>query len=398
MKAVAGWRHAADLAIILHSLAGLVATYAVCRALGLEPPWSLLGTALVAASPLYLFMSLQAMSDVPSLCWSAFALLAAIKSRERSAWALAAGAAAAVDVLLRPANLLVFVPLAAALGLSPRRWVLFVAGGAPGAAYFAAHSHAAYGSYLATGYGDATHSFQVAFVPGTLLHYARWLPALFTPIVVLALGLPWARGAAAWVKWLLGLWIVPFAAFYSTYLCTHEAWWYLRFLLPAAPALAAAALLVLRSILSRAPAGVDPGRSAVALAAAIALVAAFSGWWVHRLNVLNIGREELRYGHVAHWMQANVPHDAVCLSMQASGALVYYTDFTIVRWDMLSKDSAGKVEAAAREAHRPLYAVLFPFELGDSGALSTHMPGNWMQVGSVDSVTIWRREPDGTKH
>src|SRR5208283_4617148 len=141
MKAVAGWRHAGDLAIILHSLAGLVATYAVCRAVGLGPPWSLLGAALVAASPLYLFMSLQAMSDVPSLCWSSFAVLAAIKSRERSAWALAAGAAAAVDVLLRPANLLVFVPLAAALGLSPRRWVLFVAGGAPGAAYFAAHSH-----------------------------------------------------------------------------------------------------------------------------------------------------------------------------------------------------------------------------------------------------------------
>lgn len=397
LKPVAGWRHAGDLVIILHSIAGLVATYAVCRILGLGRPWALLGAALVAASPLYLFMSLQAMSDVPSLFWTAAAILAAVRSRERPGWAVAAGAAVAVDVLLRPANLLVVVPLAAVLGMSPRRWILFLAGGVPGALYFAAHSHAAYGSYLATGYGDATRSFQAAFVPGTLAHYARWLPALFTPVVVLALALPWARGVPPWVRWLLCLWIIPFAAFYSAYLCTHEAWWYLRFLLPIAPALVAGALLVLRAILSHAPAGGDPGRSAAALAAALALVALFSGWWIHRLNVLNIGREELRYGHVARWMQANVPHDAVCLSMQASGALLYYTDFTIMRWDMLNRANAGGVEAAIRAAHRPLYAVLFPFELDDSGALSRHMPGDWKQVGRVDAVTIWRRDLDGRK-
>jgi len=397
MKPLGGWRHAGDLAIILHSIAGLVATYAVCRALGLGARWALLGAAMVAVSPVYLFMSLQAMSDVPSLCWTAAAILAALKSRERPAWALAAGAAVAVDVLLRPANLLAVVPLAVAFGLSPRRWILFLAGGLPGALFFAAHSHAAYGSFLATGYGDATRSFSWGFVPGTLLHYARWLPALFTPLVVLALGLPWARGASRWSKCLLGSWILIFAAFYSTYLCTHEAWWYLRFLLPAAPALVAASLLVLRGLLARAPGSLDPGRSLGALLAALALVAISSGWWVHRLYVLNIGKEELRYGRVTDWMQANVPRDAVCLSMQASGAIVYFTEFTIIRWDMLNKDNAGRVEAAVRAAHRPLYAVLFPFELDDSGALSRHMPGRWVRVGRVDAVTIWWRDFDDQK-
>src|ERR1019366_4212452 len=166
---------------------------------------------------------------------------------------------------------------------------------------------------------------------------------------------------------------------------------------PAAPALVAASLLVLRELLARAPSRFDPGRSLAALSAAFALVALSSGWWMHKLYVLSVGREEIRYGLVADWMQAHVPRDAVCLAMQASGALVYYTDFTIVRWDMLDKGNVGKVEAALRAAGNPVYAVLFPFELNDSGALSRHMPGRWSQVGHVDAVTIWRRDPDAPK-
>lgn len=394
---IAGWRHAGDLVILLHALAGLLAAFGVCRMSGLGRRWSLLGAALVGLSPVYLFMSLQAMSDVPSLFWTSAAVLAAMAGRRRPAWALAAGAAVAVDVLLRPANLLAFVPLAVALGRSPRRWALFIAGGLPGAAFFAAHSHAAYASYLATGYGDASNSFLASFIPATLLHYAKWLPALFTPLVVLALGLPFARGAAGGVKWLLGTWILVYAGFYSTYLCTHEAWWYLRFLLPAAPAIAAATLLVLRGLLSRLPAALDPGRSTGALCAAFALVALSSGLWDHRLYVFGVGREELRYGLAADWMRAHLPPDAVCLSMQASGALEYYTDFTLMRWDMLNKDNVGRVEAAIRAAHRPLYAALFPFELTDQGALSEHVPGHWTQVGQVEAISIWRRDFDPPK-
>ena len=43
---------------------------------------------LLALSPLYLFMSMVAMSDVPSLVWTVAGILAALKSRERPAWAL----------------------------------------------------------------------------------------------------------------------------------------------------------------------------------------------------------------------------------------------------------------------------------------------------------------------
>jgi hypothetical protein len=389
---IAGWRHAGDIVIVLHSLAGLIATFALGRMLGLGTRWAALGAAIVAASPLYLFMSLQAMSDVPSLVWTTVAVLASLQSRRESGWALFAGVAMAVDVLLRPTNVLAFVPVAIALGASPRRWIYFVFGGLPGAVFFAAHGMAAYGSFVATGYGDNSYAFLGRYVPETLVHYGRWLPALLTPIVVLNLGLPWLRSEAARTRWVLGTWMVVYAAFFSAYECTHETWWYLRFLLPAAPAMAVGALLVGRSLLARAPAGADPGRSRTVFALVLALIVVNSVAWSRELHALSIGESELRYGLVADWMKKHLPADAVCLTMQTSGALFYYTHFTFIRWDVLDKSNVATIEDAIRSSKRPLYAVLFPFELTDAAVLEKRMPGRWTQVGNVRDLTIWRRD------
>ncbi len=397
LEPLAGWRHSGDLTMILHALAGLFAMAALLLALGLGRRLVALGVAVLALSPLYLFMSLQAMSDVPSLVWTTLAVLAALRSRGAPGWAVAAGAAMAVDVLLRPTNLLALAPVGIALGASPRRWLLLVLGGLPGAVFFFFHSLAAYGSIAATGYGDSSFAFGLGFVPVTLRHYARWLPVLFTPLVALILGLPWLGRESARTRWLLAAWILVFAAFYSCYQCTHETWWYLRFMLPAAPPLIAGSLLVLRALLSRAPAWCNPASSAAALAVALVLVALFLAWPTRKLGALSVSRDELRYGHVADWMRKNVPAGAVCVAMQASGALFYYTDFTFVRWDAMDPATTGKVEAAARAARRPLYAVLFPFEIAESGVLKRVVPGHWIEVGKVENVAILRRDDDGTK-
>ena len=397
LKPLAGWRHAGDLAIILHSLGGLAATYALGRLLGLGRLWSALSVAILALSPLYIFMSLQAMSDVPSLLWTTLAVLAAIKSRETPSWAVAAGAAVAVDVLLRPTNLLVLAPLAVALGPSPRRWLLLGLGGLPGAVFFFAHSLAAYGRFGATGYGDTSLYFSSGLVPGTLLHYARWLPVLFTPAVALDLALPWVPAESPRTRWLLGTWIVAFAGFYATYACTHETWWYLRYLLPAAPALLVGALLVLRAALSRAPAWADPGRSPIAFALGLGLVAASLAGPNNSLHPFSVGREEARYRTLTGWMQGNLPKDAVCFAMQTSGAIFHDTGFTLVRWDMMREEDVGPVDSAARAAGRPLYAVLFPFEVDRFGALWKGRPGHWIEIGKVEDVTVLRRDPDAAK-
>jgi hypothetical protein len=392
LKPFAGWRHAGDATIVLHSLAGLVLTYALGLRLGLGRRWAALGALIIAASPLYLWSSLQAMSDVPSLAWTTAAMLAALKSREKASWALAAGAAMSVDVLLRPANALAFVPAAVAIGVSPKRWALFLLGGLPGAIFYGAHSASAYGSILTTGYGDSFFAFGARYVPQTLLHYARWLPAVLSPVAALVLFLPWQMGAPRLDRLVLGSWVIVFGAFYATYVCTHETWWYLRFLLPAAPAIVLGGLLVLRRWLARLPAGLDPGRSSAALGVAAALTVAYLGWWVRDLRALDIGKSEMRYGEVADWMQAHVPADAVCLAMQASGSLFYYTHFVFIRWDALEAGNVGRIESAIRKSGRPLYAVLFPFEEVESGVLEKRMPGHWIPVKKIEDVTIWRRD------
>ena len=226
---IAGWSHAGDLTMILHSIAGLIVIYSLSRVLGLSRIWSAFGTLLVAASPLYVFMSLQAMSDVPSLFWTTAAILAALKCRESLPFALVAGGAMAVDVLLRPTNILALAPIGVALGVAPRRWGLFILGGVPGAVFFASHAIAAFGHPWETGYGDSySYFFAANYVPETLIHYAHWVPILLTPIAAMSLGLPFDKNIKLHTRWLLGSWIAVFAVFYSAYRCTHETWWYLR--------------------------------------------------------------------------------------------------------------------------------------------------------------------------
>lgn len=394
VKPLVGWRYAGDLVVILHSLAGLVATYMLGRVLGLTRAWAALGSAIVAVSPLYLMMSLQAMSDVPSLAWTTIAVLLAIKSRDRPGWAIASGAAAAVDVLLRPTNALVFLPVGVALGLAPRRWLLFAIGGLPGAVFSFAHSLAAYGSILATGYGDASESFGSRYVPQSLANYARWLPALFTPVIALVLGLPWLVSARACTRALLGAWILPFACFYSAYVCTHETWWYLRFLLPAVPAMVVGGLLVLRGASGAGSSRPAAWRAKAAFGTAVVLLVACAVGTNRALRPFAIGRKEHRYEEVAAWMDKNVPKDAICVAMQASGALFYYTDFTFIRWDFVVEGDIREIESAIRTSGRPLYAVLFPFEYNDARVLGGRFPGHWSRVGSVDDIMIMRRDSD----
>ncbi len=389
-RPLAGWRHAGDLTIILHSLAGLLATYALGRMVGLGRAWSALGAAMVGASPLYLFMSVQAMSDVPSLAWTTLAVLAALKTFKHPAWALAAGVAIAVDVLLRPTNVLALVPVALALGTAPRRWILFLIGGLPGAAFFCAHSLAAYGGFAATGYGDASLGFGSRYVLPSLVQYATWLPAIFTPIAALCIVLPFCSSVRARTRVLLIAWILAFSAFYSAYKCTHEAWWYLRFLLPAVPAIVVASLLALRALVGNVPTLSFMGTSKIAFGAAVGLLVICDSWSNHLLDPLYIGTTEHRYEDVAFWMEKNVPQDAICLTMQASGAIFYYTGFTFIRWDFVDQADVGQIESAIWNAKRPLYAVLFPFEYNDPGVLA-RMPGNWTRVGLVGDVQILRR-------
>lgn len=387
---IVGWAHAGVFLLWLHGMAGVVLTYAAARVFRLSMAWALAAAVIVAASPLYLFFSVTLMSDVPATVWATGSVLLAWRSRTHRWPALGAGAVFAMGVLIRPTNVLMIVPLGILLGLSARRWLLFVCGGVPGAAFFFAHTHAAYGAFFTSGYGDAAQ-LQSLWIKRTLSHCGQWLPILFTPLVVAFVGLPclWKRDRRTVLT--LGAWVLGFVAFYAAYEFTHQAWWFLRFLLPTAPALVIGSLLVLRTMAGeRRP--VWAIRAAVAVAAIGA--AAFEYHWTDKLAALDAGKGERVYARTTDWLNDHLPRDAVLAVMQGSGAVVYGTNFEFIRWDWFQADTFPPVAQRLHNTQRPLYAVLFPFEIDELHAFTEHLShGHWTKIGQVEQVTIWKWEP-----
>jgi hypothetical protein len=384
-----GWRHAGDLVLVLHSLAGIALTYALGRRCGLPAPWSLLGAAVLAASPLYLYTSLWALSDVPATAWATAAVLAAWKSRERPAWALAAGACLAVAFLVRPNNFLILVPMALAIGPSPLRLLAVGITALPGIAAWMEINRNAYGAYLQSGYGAIGAEFHSSLVAGTLAYCARWLPLLASPIVIAAPAIVLFLRHRTRPAAILASWFLVYLAFFLPYRWTHENWWFLRYLLPAAPALIVAALVVIEAGYARVAAR-RPGNAVRALMAAALLAAvAVEIGEIGPLEAWTIGRGERKYGRVADWLRGHVPPNAAVVASQFSGSLFYYTGLTLLRTDQLDPATAPRAFSAARSAGRPLYAVLFPFEQAQLKAI----PGPWSQVGAIDDVTVWRLGP-----
>ncbi len=396
---VAGWAHAFDVVVVVHAIAGLLLIYGLARGFGLSPRWSFGALALLAASPLYLNYAVQGMSDLPALVWCAAAAAAAWQARGRPGWALAAGFAFAFAVLIRPNNVLMFAPIAVAwwpsrtdgFGWRPAagRLALFVLGGLPGGVFFCAHSLNAYGSLLTTGYGDAGYLFERRVVRVTLAHYAHWLPILFTPGIWLCLGLPWAA-ARSRAAGMLGAWILVYLGFYVSYFHTHEAWWYLRFLLPAAPAFVLGILWMLRWVANAAPASFAAG---AAVACLVLAGVAGEAYWAKKLQVLTVGHGESAYPDAMAWINAHAPGNAILAAMQTSGAAFFYTDRTVVRWDELGPGDFREIADQAARQGRPIYAPLFRWETDP--ALADTMRGHWSAVATIQNITIWRWDGPG---
>jgi hypothetical protein len=383
---IAGWRHAGDALLLLHSLAGIVLTFALGRMCGLAGPWSLLGAAVLAASPLYLYTSLWALSDVPATAWATAAVVAAWKCRERPALSLVSGVCVAVAFLVRPSNFLILLPVVLAIGPSPGRLAAVALGALPGIAGWMEVNHAAYGGYLQSGYGAIGNEFHAGLVAGTLAYCVRWLPILLSPIVLVSPGILAFLRRQPRAAAVLASWAAAFVAFYLPYRWTHENWWFLRFLLPAAPALIVASLIVLQQVFERLQARF-PEKWSRTLPQLLLLVAVVSeASQIGPLDAWSIGRGERKYGRVADWLGANAPGNSAVIAHQFSGALFYFTGVTLLRADQMDHATSERVRAAARSAGIPVYAVLFPFELGTL----KEIPGPWELVGSVDDVTIWR--------
>ena len=333
----------------------VLASYAIgCRverpAVGLAAAW------LVATSPAMLFMLMSPMSDVPAAAAWAMAIACALGGTLMSA--VGAGAAAAIAILIRP-NL---IPLAAivAVWLATRGATKMLAFGAVasiGAIAVGAINARLYGSALRSGY-DLTDGFAIAYVWPNIQRYGGWLVSAETPLPLaglVALAVPsaavWRTDRARHARWLFAAAAAAVWVFYLLYV-PWDAWWYLRFLLPAWPlmAIGAAALAAMATRRGR--------WRRVAVSAALVAVGIHGVVEANRRAAFDVSRGEAKYVDVARVVDAVTDPDAVIISAVHSGSLRYYAGRLTVRWD--TGDPAWldrTAEWLAAHGHHPYFVL-----------------------------------------
>ena len=343
------------------------ATYGLGLRFG-GPATGVAAAALVATSPTFLVMLMAPMSDVPVTTFWALAILAAMGRTSSSA--IAGGLAASIAILIRP-NL---VPLAAVLAIwvawRDRHWrrcALFIAAALPGIIAVALINRALYGSPTTSGYEGLGRLFRWEHIWPNVSRYGTWLitaePVLAIAglaglVVLMRRARPRAaeasggrpprddRCAAA----LLPAVVIVAWAQYFPYTVFDE-WWYLRFLLPAWPALALGAAATgaafIRSRRTR-------------LIAALVLIAAGALGVTQAVSrfAFRAAQGEAKYTEVAAAVASIVPADGVVLSMQHSGSLRYYASRMTLRWDYLDPAWMDRAVAwLAAKGHRPFVLV-----------------------------------------
>ena len=359
--------------------------WTLARQLGLSPLWSATGVLWLWLCPVFIFSALQPMSDLLALAWSLAVLSSALRVRDDWRWGLACGVALSLAVLVRPTSALLVFPVLIALGLQWRAYLAVGAGGLLGAALFAFYNWKAYGSPLITGYGEVWSAFSRDYFGPNLLQFAHWIPVLFSPLIIVALAAPFLPTARLRGYKMLAVWFVTLVSFYGFYYCASETWWYLRFILPAFPALILAALSALAA--TKQTLRLTPKTTAMAAAALLAISAAWQISAIQRLDVMTLEQRERTYPDSARWAQTHLPANAAIFCMQVSGAFFHYTDFLLIRWD---QDRSSLLLATLAAQKRPIYAALFPFE---SAEALRKIGGHWTKLSTVGQVTFWERQP-----
>lgn len=386
-----GWETGPLLVVVLAAVAAVGLCYLAARALGLSPALAVSGAVMLAVFPVFLFTSVQPLSDTPATAWCLAALYAALRSRDRRAWAAAAGAALALAVLVRPTNLLLAPAFLVLIGADGRRLALFATGGLPGAAWLAIYNHALYGHPLRSGYGDIFAAFGASYGAPTALHFARWL-ALLLPAAMLALPLAaLLRSETRRREWLaLGLAFAAIAGCYAFYEVSHEVWWCLRFLLPAVPALILAGLLGVEA-LAHGPGARWPRAFRRGAALVLALWALGNTlYWTPHLGVLQMKGFEQAYADASLAARDRLPAGALVVCSAFSGSLYFYTDFAVLRSDQIEAPAFARYATLAQGAGRAVCAVLFDSEEAEA---FRRCPGTWTRLTQVRNVSLWQLTP-----
>jgi hypothetical protein len=219
----------------------------------------------------------------------------------------------------------------------PLRSVLFALSASAGAAFIAIVNTRLYGSPLASGYGDLSDAYALANVMPNLRQYGWWLISSETPLAVagfLCLAIParrlWPTREACRALWLFSAYAASVWISYLFYV-VWDAWWYLRFLLPAWPMMAIGLASLLAAIY--ASHSVVWKRAAIVLVAAIGVAGMVQAY---RQSAFSMAAGEAKYVEAARVIETISRPDDVIVTWQHSGSIRYYAGRLTLRWDVLA--------------------------------------------------------------
>ena len=330
---------------------------------------------LFAVSPIFLYQIVQPMSDVPAATfWLAAVVLVA---RASPAAQVLGGIAASIALLTRPNLAPAIVPLAAFVWCCPvppgvratfrsrmAGAARFGGGVLPGCLVLAWFNVVRYGSPLQSGYGDLDALFSVANIMPNLRQYPRWVLETQSPFVLFAAFAPLAplqwrqRSApnaarASAVLWTCLALIAIVVACYLPYQI-FDAWWYIRFLLPALPFLIVLSVVGGHAILRLLP---TPVRLPIALLAIVAL----SVWCLHTAvvrQVFELQSLERRYVTMGKLTGDRLPPGTVVITIQQSGSVRHYGRKVTLLWDSLEPGELDRaIEALQASGRYPVIVV-----------------------------------------
>lgn len=391
----------------LHLIGVVLITRHTARVFGLSDAWAWLASGLMGLSSVFLFQTLQPQSDGVSVFWVTTAIVYAWTSRENARHAFVAGAATAVAVLVRPANALCVLPVFACLWNRPLALRNLILAGLPAALWLMWFNLREYGHPFLTGYGDISSGWALSYVGPTLVSYAKWLPLMFSPVILLIFGAPWLGRFAPQARLMLGLWVGVYFVFYAAYWCTYDNWYNMRFVLPAMPAVLVLALQACRALLARTrlvifPA--EPERSTMwpSVALCALLLGIVIGDMVER-RVIFWAHASRAHRVAADWLNEHAPADAIVLARHASNSVWHYTNFLLVRPDQAAVREPDFLLRLARTG-RPIYSInqhweRKNFEWGHGkGDGLPDLPGDWERLAVLweGEYIVWRWHPPKT--
>ncbi len=319
---------------------------------------------LLSASPAFLYQVVQPMSDVPA----ATAWIAALVAVTRASFstsltaAMLGGVVTGIALLVRP-NL---VPLAGVVALvvftiQPipfrrvmRTWLAFGIGLLPSVLTVAMLQNVMYGGPLKSGYGDLSFLFKVEHVWPNLQRYPLWLLETETPIVLLALLAPRLTRDSLTRRralWLLGFTAAVFACYipYEVF----DAWWFLRFVLPAYPPLLVLTAAALVWLVERTTWQWRTVTYAAVMAVAIVMVRES----IHR-HAFGLWEFERRFQLAGEYVAARLPPNAIVITGQESGSVRFYSNRATMVWRALRPDGLDNAMTFARaNGYRPYLLI-----------------------------------------